>query len=353
MKKILLGSAAVVALSAATATAQEWSAKVGGYLTGGVALVDVGQEGNDFALIRDGEVHFNFRLAADNGLTFGSTVELEMGDNTSGAGNVIDEASGFVSGSFGRVVFGEQDGPADDFSGVGQVGADFTLASDGTGLLFDRYDGQGSAVNNTESGVVLDSAAIETSDSLKLSYYTPNFAGFTAGVAWVPQIGGENGSATSLTSNNEQNAIEIGAQYSGEFSGFGIVIGGGYATDTVNPTGGAPGVADDDYSWGVGARGSFAGFTLGTNYGYHDVNEVNTWSVGGFYKTGPWKVGADYAMVIETDDGSREDDMGIGAGVSYALAPGVLTGVTFEYASDGDDVVDDAYAGGLYMKLNF
>lgn len=337
MKKLLLGSAAVVALSVSGAAAQEWSAKVGGYLTGGVAYVDIDQDGNDFALIRDGEVIFDFRLVADNGLTFGAQVQLEMGDDTgTSTGNVIDEAWGFVQGSFGRVMFGEQDGPTDDFSGVGQIGADFTLASDGTGLLFDRYAGQGA----TTSGVKLDSAAQETSDSLKLAYYTPNFAGFTAGVAWIPQIGQENGTATSLAAANEQNAFEIGAQYAAEFGDFGFVVGGGYVTDysTGNP--------DDDDSYGIGARGTFGGFALGVNYSNAGLTDTDTLSVGGFYRTGPWKIGADYAVVISSDDAAQEDDMGIGAGVSYALAPGVLTGVTFEYADDGAPGGDDAFASG-------
>jgi hypothetical protein len=337
MKKRLLCSCAALALAATGASAQEWSATVGGFLTGAVGYVDVDQDGNDFALIRDGEVHFNFDLVADNGLTFGARVQLEMGDDTDN-GNVIDEAYGFVAGSFGRVEFGEQDGAADDPMAIGSVGADFVRAGDEVGLLFDYYA--------SDAGVTLLGTGTGTSDSLKLSYYTPEFAGFSAGISWTPSIGAENGTATSLASSAEQNAIELGAQWAGEFGGFSIAAGGGWVSDTEAGL-------EDDSTYGGGVAIGFSGVEFGVNYAHVEIDDIDTLAVGAAYSTGPWKLGADYAVALSSDDATIEDDMGVAAGVSYALAPGVVSGVTFEYADDGASGGDDSFAAGLWLSLGF
>ena len=339
MKKLLLGSAAAVALTATGAAAQEWSASVGGFFTGAVAYIDADQTGNDFALKRDSEVTFNFRLVADNGLTFGSKFELEVGDTSSDGSANFDEASAWVQGSFGRVEVGEFDGAADGPMGSGNVGADFVRAGDNTGLLFDNYE--------AESGVSIRSNGADTGDNLKIAYFSPSFAGFTAGISWNPMISEDgNGIATSLDSADEQNAIEIGAQYKGEFSGIGITAGAGWVSDTVRG-------ADDDSSYAGGVALSAFGFQFGVNYGYIEADESDHLGVGLAYTTGPWKIGGDYGLVMSSDNPDREDDQGIAAGVSYALAPGVVTGLTGEWADDGAAGGDSSYSVGLWLSLAY
>ena len=343
MKKLLLGSAAAVALTATGAAAQEWSASVGGFFTGAVAYIDADQDGNDFALKRDSEITFNFRLVADNGLTFGSKFELEVGDTSSDGSADFDEASAWVQGSFGRVEVGEFDGAADGPMGSGNVGADFVRAADNTGLLFDDYEGEG--------GTSIRSNGADTGDSLKVAYFTPSFAGFTAAISWSPSISptgnaAGNGIATSLDAADEQNAIEIGAQYKGEFSGIGVQVGGGWVSDTVAG-------ADDDTSFAGGAKLSAFGFDFGVNYGYIEVDESDHLGVGLAYSTGPWKIGADYGTVLDSDNANRDGDQGVAAGVSYSLAPGVVTGGTIEWADDGAPGGDDSYSVGLWLSLAY
>lgn len=333
MKKLLLGSAAAFALTGGAAVAAEWSANVGGFFTGGVGFIDDDQT-NDIGVIRDSEVIFNFRMTADNGISFRVKTELEAGDGSSAE---IDENSMYVSGSFGTIMFGEDDGSVDGYLGSGNVGADFVRAADGTGLLFDFY-----------SGIVdIASNGADTGDSIKINYTTPSFSGFEAGISYSPTLE-DNGNATSR--DFEVHAFEFGAQYSGEFSGVGITVGGGYVTDTRRGF-------DDDDSWAAGIKGSYQGFEAGFNYGWENDNAVtaggtddqSTIGVGLAYSTGPWKVGGDLGYVI---DGPAEEDLGIGGGVSYALAPGVTAGATLEYA-DSDVNDDDAFAAGLWLALGF
>ena len=111
--------------------------------------------------------------------------------------------------------------------------------------------------------------------------------------------------------------------------------------------------ADDDESWGGGAALGFAGFEFGVNYARQEIDDADNLAVGAAYSTGPWRVGADYGVVLSSDDADVEDDMGVAAGVSYALAPGVVTGVTLEYADDGAPGGDDSYAAGLWLSLGF
>jgi hypothetical protein len=361
MNRLLMGTAAAVALTATGAMAQEWSATTGGFLTMGLGYVDIDDGGddtfNEVALIRDGEVIFNFRLTADNGITFGSKVELEMGD----APNIIDEADGFVQGSFGTVRLGENDGAADAYMGSGLVDYTFAAATDGTGFIFDYYARDDN----------LDASGRTTSDAIKLTYFTPNFSGFEAGVSFVPSLESSNGRATDL--GDEINAFEVGAQYSGEFGGFGITIGGGYVTDTSSG-------ADDDDSIGAGAKVEFSGFQVGVNWGYVnegfdfggafdvpdefeiDSEEQNTIGVGVAYGTGPWLASLQYATVI---DGPGEESFGISGDVGYSLAPGVTVGASVEYGDPELELTstesgaqidadrDEAFAAGLWMGLNF
>jgi outer membrane protein OmpU len=356
MKNALMATTAAAALvfTAGAASAQvdttsgNLSFGIGGFFTGGIGYVDNDEDNDNIGLIRDAEIHFDGRLTADNGLTFGVDIEFELGDRSSsqdvtvpaGGGTVtvtdndriIDEASMFVSGSFGKVEIGEQDGAADAYMASGVVAPPFTTAQDGGGFLFNYYDMVG-----------LDNSGGTTSDSLKISYFTPNFSGFSAGVSYIPQVGQENGNAVSL--DTQTNAVEVGAGWSGEFDGFSLGIGGGYNSDATPND-------EDDQSFGVGGQVGFGGFNIGVNYGWVETSgdDNSTIGAGATYGTGPWVFGADFAWGLEGDD--AEDDFGVAAGMSYALAPGVSAGAVIEYAHE-DEGDRDGFATGVFLNTNF
>jgi hypothetical protein len=372
-------SVAALSLTAGQAWAQNVSLELDAFITGGIGFLEVDEDFgfdddddtddiNNVAIIRDSEFHVLGEIVSDNGLTFGLQIEVEAGDRDSttvdrfelapGApddegplvgeftdadnDNVIDEASLFVAGQFGTFELGEQDG-AQRFAGVGLVTPPFASAQDGGGLLFDFY--------NDQSGVSLDSTGANTSDDIKISYFTPNFSGFSAGVSYIPSTN-DNGRGSAL--NPEINAIEAGLGYEGSFGGADIAAGFGYASDV-----GGPGV-DDDQSWGGSLSGGFGGFILGVSYGWYEdqgaEDDGNTLGVGAGYGTGPWTVGVDYAVNLEGPEGF-DDNQGVAVGASYALAPGVTTGATIEWADSDreldDSDVDDSYAAGLWLGINF
>jgi hypothetical protein len=340
------------------AAAQEWSASVSGFMTIGVGYVDADAFEADGEIVNNSEVNFVFRMVADNGLTFQARGELE----NNGAGPNMDEYEGLVTGSFGTLAIGAIDGATDALHG-GPAGATaFTAIGDGTGLLCDWAAAQ--------SGCAIDTDADESNDSLKISYYTPTFSGFQAGVSWAPTGNADEGGTSSNGFIEDGNIIELGAGYSGEFGGFSIGIGGGAAF-------GEDG-SGLDTSYGGSLNIGFAGFTVGGAIQNSDngTTESSGYAVGANYATGPWLFGMQFAQGL---DGAQEDQMGVSAGIDYALAPGITVGATAEWLDSDDAVIvtspaefdinpitgvgtptprttvtaDDAWAVGLFMNLDY
>lgn len=325
MKKILLGTSAVALAFAITpAQSAEWEMTVGGFFTGGVGLAsDEVQTDQPVVLTTDAEVTFRPRLTLDNGLQFGADFELEAQNGADGNTN-LDEASMFVSGSFGKVEIGAQDGAGDKFGG-GLPCPTFTCSDDG---IFDR---------NGFSSIGVDGA--DSSDDTKISYFTPTFAGFAAGVSYIP-TDGDNNTITPRGASDD-NSIEAGAGYSNSFGDISVNVGFSYYYD---------GSAEDNNFGGTLGVG-FAGFTIGGGYENNDDGDFSAWGVGLTYDTGPWNFGVHFADVIE-DGGNDSDEYNGGVGVSYELASGVTAGAAFEFGEQNNST-DTAFAGGGYLAISF
>ena len=338
MKKILMGATALSLLGfAGSASAQEWSMRVGGFFTSGIGYVDAdgmpnaaGDHDAQVEIVANSEITFNARLTADNGLTFGIKGELE----NNGAGGNMDEYVAFVSGSFGRIEIGAEDGAADRLHGAPAGATAFTAIADGTGLLCDYATAQ--------SGCAIDTDADETNDAIKITYFTPTFAGFQAGVSYTPGSG-EGGTSTN-GSDDDDDAIEVGAAYNNDFGGFSLGIGAGAAFGLTDIDG------TIDQTYGGSLNVGFGGFTVGAAYQnseFVDAEDDSAWGAGVNYSTGPWLFGVQYGQGL---DGVSEDQWGLSGGADYALAPGVTTGATVEYL---DDDGDSAWAGGVWMNFDF
>lgn len=336
MKKLMMGTA--IALFATGAAAQEWSMDVGGFFDAGLGYVDIDDEfdGQNFHIVRDSEIIFIARLVADNGITFGARTELEGAPDGDDAESVIDENFLFVTGSFGRFELGEGDGAKDRYHYLAYVNGPWTSAGDGVGFLFDG------AYYGDESGNRLDAPGLDSSDNLKISYYTPSFAGFSAGVSYIPRAGDDSNRRTERT-REAGDALEAGAGYEGEFGDISVAAGVGYFV--------AP---EDTDALSFGAKGGFAGFELGATYSMNESGnaEVDVLQVGATYSTGPWTFGGDYAVETDSPDGAGEQQ-GFGVGVSYALAPGVSVGASGEYHDADVDGVDESIAVGTWLGLSF
>lgn len=361
MKKVLLGATALTlvgfvgAASAQTVSTPRFNTSIGGFMTLGFGYVDtevsdtpaVGATngGTEWSVVNNAEVIFNFSLVADNGLTFGAKVEFEA----NGQANNVDEYVGFVSGSFGRVEVGAEDGAHDILVG-GPVGGNFTSAADGAGFLFD-YNSNGVAAPNTQGN--------DTGDGLKITYYTPTFAGFRAGVSFAPN--GTEGPVATPVNTDAGQGIEVGAQYNNTFGDFSLFLAGGATFFTESGT-----TANQrDWSYTLNANVGFAGFRVGAIWGYTEweQGEESAYGIGADYRTGPWYFGVqwgqnvDQRSVAQGGAGVPDDAYGISGEVNYALAPGVTAGAVVEYASDttrtGWATDDSGFATGVFLGLSF
>jgi len=314
------------------------------FASGGDADADGSDRG--FGFSTNTEIHVNGSIMADNGITFGFRVEMEA---DTGVSNNVDENSIFASGSFGKLEFGNNDGVEDTFMVNGSnSGVD--------------YGGVGNPTSNFLSSAYIDGTrtsvdlrgGVESSDATKITYTTPSFSGFSAGVSYTPSTAHDGrGNAFDDADGGFHDQIGLGLGYEGEFNGVGVELGlvGAYASADEEPE-------DDAYGVGGGVAISFAGFTIATGAVYDDFDgnggEGWAWDAGIGYAAGPWNFSVN-GIYSELDD-SDIDLLGGSANVGYNLAPGVsvfLTGFvgTQDGPNGGED--NDIVAVTSGLKVSF
>lgn len=355
MKKILLATTALIAASAFAAPAQaELEVSVGGFVGFQAAMFD-----NDVANNSDRDFQSEAQIAvradatADNGLQYGAKILLNASTNDTANS---DEVGIYLAGSWGRVEMGDDDGASElvvfaPTVGIGQINGsydDYVSTTAAGHLLNDRGDH--------------NFTAIDSDDSTKVSYFTPKFSGFQAGVSYAPEyqgfniagltgVGGSAGENVVFTNDTTiaSDIFEVGLSYDGEFNGVMVKIGGNYvggdATDAdVDPLTVGAQTIEDISAWSLGAQIGYNGFRFGGGYThdgdslqYDGVSDdsVTSWNVGATYENGPWGVGISY-LNTDFDDNAFAKTLFAGAaggdytawafGGTYAVAPGLTVG---------------------------
>ena len=363
MKKILLAGTAIVGAAILASPAQaDLKIDLGGHFRGYAVFNDQDETGgagteNDlrsFEFKRDMEVHFTGETTTDSGLTVGVHAELDLGNEgqsesgvsvlpaqpgnfsfTDNDPNQLDEAYIYFSGGWGRVNFGSEDGAAYLLQ-VAAPSADSNV--DGMrvyvqALNADVWD-NGAADNSILGGNGLDfnyrldydNAFFRDTD--RLTYLTPKWNGFQAGVSYAPEAGQGAvddaflGASLEDTTTNFEDLWEVAARWDGEFEGFGISAGVGYAnaSATEEAVAGANNFASDDYSaWDAGLNVSFNDFSVGIAYlneetgvddtaGAGNDSEIETWVVGAAWDNGPYHLGATW---YNTEIGNNAFGLGL------------------------------------------
>jgi hypothetical protein len=362
MKKLLFGTTALVGAFAFANASQAQTINVGGALDLSISGTsdfgveyfsdDIAPTEREWTFNQDTEIIFRADGVSDTAaITYGANIELELetgadaeevvtgidedgepittsiGGNGSNA--QFDEIWGYVQGSWGEVRFGNEDSAVD----ILNINASFVAA--GTGGL----DG------NQRS--VVDPKLADSGESTKILYFTPNIAGFQAGVSYAIRAGdfGET-FATSLTSN-QSDVVDIGANWQGEFANVGLGVFGGYVFGSADEGddfsnfqvggyaeafgiglagsyGSEDGTARDNF-WNIGVGGEFAG--VGLSFGYQSADPVDGDS------TDYYVLSADtgllpgvslrgevaFADFDDLDEGPLEDDFGDGTNVLLEL----------------------------------
>src|ERR1035437_9608636 len=351
MKKLLMCSAALALGLAVAAPAKADGIKLdlAGHFKGYVTWLSQdtipGTNERHFDILRETEIHFTGETTLDNGLTVGvhheADIDQQAQDWAAPASTdafATEESYAYFSGAWGRVNFGKEDGanyllqvaaPSADenFDGLRQYINPFNNQNFGNtlyaGLVAGPYPpaptGQigGMGARGYINTGKLDYSNDATGYSNKITYLTPVFSGFQAGVSYTPTSGGvQVGGSPSGTdgskafgvsfSNNGSgldaygSAWEGAVRYEGKWQELGLNLGGGYSHVGLQQSFDGPlygagtlGSNVDAFNqWNLGAALTWQQFGLGVVYtkdngGLNTDGDNKTWVVGLAYTTGP------------------------------------------------------------------
>ncbi len=333
MKKVLLTGAALVAVATSPAMAEGLKLDLSGYAKAYGVYNTGGNDTRNFDLRKETEIHFTGETTLDSGLTVGAHVEV----GADAADNAVDESYIYMSGGWGRVNVGEEDGVAYLLQ-VAAPSADSNI------------DGLRQYVTASGAGQLdYDHTAPVNPKAAKVSYMTPVFSGFQAGVTYTPSISDQDDALTAMSTENDDtnydDGVEVAVRYEGAYEGVGVAFGAGMGTYN------AEGIAtiDDATTYNVGLDLDFAGFGVGAAYLNEDSTGANltgesTVVVGADYQMGAYKLGVSY---LAQDDADTDRYT---AGASYSYGPGM----SFRGAvSVLDTTADDETQVTLGTQINF
>jgi hypothetical protein len=314
MRKVLLATTALVAMTGVAAA----EVTVNGFYEFNYTSVNDDRTKTYDTMGDDTEVHISYNDTADNGLAYGMKVEIET-SATDDLGVNNDEASMYVSGDFGKITLGENDGAAEDhtlFAGnthfMGQWGSSVpSVNSDGAGATITAGVANSLKVNNYTNYGPGDNA-------MKIKYNSPSMAGFSFAYSMAAQ-----------SSATDSEDTEVGVTYSTDVGGVGITLGAGMydsgeASDSGEATFQRLSIANGDLAVHVGMSNSTSAAVAEdtTNDNNHNVNGV-----------------AVLATDMKEADGARDIDTSILV-LEYALNDN--TNLSAEYLNSKNGVAAEA-----------
>jgi predicted porin len=362
MKKVLLGTSALLGIGLLAGTAQASDGvklSLGGYITNqfGVAFDDdnegeAGDDRNAVGVGTDAEIYFVGNVTLDNGVTVGARFDLEGGDEND---DQIDQAYAYFRGGFGDIRIGSQAGAA----------GNMYMLPPGSTANFGPYSPNttGSAVS---PGIFDPEGLLSNQDkSQKLVYYSPDFGGFTFGVSFTPNDNekdynnGDNADGqwrADSSGNGEDpadadNNIGLGAHFTHEGDGWGLDVGAAayFEGDLQDKNDDAAEDEDEAAAYNAGINLSFGGFSFGVSGTYaDDANGAgqDVWGVatGLTYNVDAWTVGLGYAHsdgeIAGVSDDRYVDRVGVTG--NYAMGPGIDldAGIFYTWADADEDDAD-------------
>jgi len=312
----------VAALACALAAPGRADAQLTTELGGSVAL-QAGFFDND----KPGEIKRAFRTDVelrlkvlgqmDDGTLYGSEIQLEVPDKTRSAMS-MDEAYLFIASKWGRIELGDEDGAMPKMA--------IHAPSIGLGQLDGDYD-QFTTESIQDLAAPFYAAASEK--ATKITYYTPRYLGLQVGVSYAPQI--DQGQNVTAQRTDPSDFLEGGINYVTEIGDVSLLSGATVVHSRNSGSGASPG---DTFGYQVGGQAGYAGVTIGGGYtNYDGARGIDDgFNVGASFQDDRFAVGIQYARMWTTD--GRMFD-GIGPGVSYVLAPGLLIGADYvHYTSE-------------------
>ena len=330
MRKLLLGTTALAAAATLSANAALADVSISGatewhYINFGSQ--DATLDGDKFS--QDSEIAFKFSNKTDSGLTIGYTVEME---SDAGAGG-IDESSFTISGGFGSIMLGQNDGVATAYA----IEAEDATAEESAGSM-------ASATIRTDTDISLD----ET-DNNKIAYTLPAMGGLKAGISF------EDSGAGSAAAN-KADITAVGASFTTEAGGSTVTIGA--ATVTKEQSGTTP--DEDAQNIGVKIASGAATFYLAQSINESSDEDITAQGFGASYNLGNGITLAGFTMTAEDDLDAGEEYTANSVEATYSIASGlaaVLNVTNYDYKAgtdnDNSEAADDGTITKLVIKASF
>ncbi len=316
---------------------------------------------DNFGLKRDAEIHIQPRLVADNGLTFGVQVEVELENDE--AENDIDESFLFIQGNFGQFRFGAEDG-AVHLNQVVLPSADAKIYGVDPKINGFNYAGTFDAPRTY--------SLRPTGNADKVTYFTPRVFGFQIGTSYAgdsiqDNIGsgllGQEVDESASVAGTIHDVVEGSIRWDGGFANLGgISLSGGYISGDQSDASADPGNYD---SWNTALRyaGEFGAFRVAAGVSYAEEEnrtgfgeDSDIFAAGLSLGTGPWTFGLNY-FNSEADIAATTDELDIFAlGLNYKLAQGVKLSTSFGMYDADDNVAagdNDGFVVGTGIGLSF
>jgi hypothetical protein len=298
MRKLLLGTTALAAAATLSANVAVADIAISGYYEWKYQSTSSDITANDGTTFgSDSEIKFSFSNKTDSGLTLGMTTEL-LSD---GGDTEIDESSMSISGGFGKIVLGQNDGASTDY--------EVTSTSLPAEEIY--------AGNGTNNDLVIAGAAISnlSGDANKISYHLPAMGGLTAGASFT------NSGAAGST-----DTTEFGAKYVMTAGDATVTLGFASATKEAK--------TQDTDTQVIGVKVSSGNITAALSQSTYEA--AARAAVAGSAST------ATKARVAPITAMDKADEESIGAAVSFAVNDS--TTITVHTAETDDAVTTESYS---------
>jgi len=339
MKKLLLGTTAIVGASfMASAAMAAPEVRVGGFYNFQVGITSQDIEGfgpspggvttanpeRGYGFLQDSEVIIRASDKLDNGLTWSAKIELEANSDEN-SNNSGDEVVLTLSGGFGQIFIGSEDGPVDTM----KTGGKRAISDAGTGGIAGDFRAWLNWTTVTTRFWSNAADVRDTSDAVKIAYITPRLAGFQGGVSFSPDRDSEGRFRDVDNNNSDSSAWELGLNYDQKFGDFRVRAAGvAYLAENDNTQ------REDYRAWHLGAVVGFAGFNVGAGYGTNGEGglskaatngKVDGWDVAVGYNMGAWDFGLGYyESRAEVVNATGENKLrALSAGVTYDMGNGL------------------------------
>ncbi len=324
MRKLLLGTTALAAAATLSANALA-DVSISGYYewryesrSSNVTASD----GTTFG--SDSEIAIKFSNKTDSGLDVGLKLELE----TDAGNSAVQESAITISGGFGKVQLGGDDGMNDQIpvAALDLIGEEMLSTSGAGGTL-------------TGLKITAADMANLAGNTNKIAYTLPAMGGLTAGV-----------SHTNATAAGDSDTTDFGAKYTMSAGGASVTIAGATGT-TENST-------QDIDSQVIGIKvvaGNVSAIVSQAEYEASSQDEESTGASLSFKVSDAMKVGV---FTVETDDDSTSEEYtNTGAELNYQIAPGlnaIINVEDYEYkAGTTGNTADSGTHSKLTIKATF